>query len=189
MTDLIKCFCKTRALISVEAARSYSGKVCGGRRSVDKDDDDNEDDAGWLFTGCSDFSRAAGKLCEKHWAQFTQDAPRDAHTNWNVFPLTLLACSVNTPIDNNRPHLLELRVRVLGLGFNSNNLLSLWKIARERVARCVTVWKCCEKHWRLQIQHYVSDLREGPSYISKSPFQAVLITSWHSFLQKSNSSG
>ena len=38
---------------------------------------------------------------------------RDAHANRNVFPLMLLASSVNTPIDNNRSHLLALCVRVL----------------------------------------------------------------------------
>ena len=40
--------------------------------------------------------------------QFTQDAGRDAHANWNANPLMLLACNVNTPIDNNRSHLLVL---------------------------------------------------------------------------------
>ncbi len=33
---------------------------------------------------------------------------RDAHANWNIFPLILLGCSVNTPIDDNRSHLLVL---------------------------------------------------------------------------------
>ena len=42
-------------------------------------------------------------------AQFTQDARCNAHANWNIFPLMLLACSVNTPIDDNRSHLLALR--------------------------------------------------------------------------------
>ncbi len=35
---------------------------------------------------------------------------QDAHANWNVFPLMLLASSVNTPNDNNRSHLLALHV-------------------------------------------------------------------------------
>ncbi len=38
---------------------------------------------------------------------------RDAHANWNVFPLLLLACSVNTPIDDNRSHLLRVASCVL----------------------------------------------------------------------------
>ncbi len=42
-------------------------------------------------------------------AEFTQDARRDAHANWNLFPLMLLSSSVNTPIDNSGPHLLPLR--------------------------------------------------------------------------------
>ena len=42
-----------------------------------------------------------------------QDAGRDAHANWNANPLMLLVCSVNTPIDHNRSHLLSLCVRVL----------------------------------------------------------------------------
>ena len=42
-------------------------------------------------------------------AQSTQDAGWDAHTNLNVFPLMLLACSVDTPIHINRSHLLVLR--------------------------------------------------------------------------------
>ncbi len=32
-----------------------------------------------------------------------------AHANWNIFPLMLLVCSVNTPINDNRSHLLVLR--------------------------------------------------------------------------------
>ncbi len=35
------------------------------------------------------------------------------HANWNVFPLMFLVCSVNTPIDNNRSHLLVLHMCVL----------------------------------------------------------------------------
>ncbi len=46
-------------------------------------------------------------------ARFTQDARRHARANWNVFPLMLLASSVNTPIDNNRSHLLALCLRIL----------------------------------------------------------------------------
>ncbi len=42
-------------------------------------------------------------------AQSTQDAGRDVRANWNVFPLMLLACSVDTPIDINRSHLLVSR--------------------------------------------------------------------------------
>ena len=42
-------------------------------------------------------------------AQSTQDAGCHACTNWNVFPLMLLACSVDNPIYINRPHLLVLR--------------------------------------------------------------------------------
>ncbi len=46
-------------------------------------------------------------------AQFTQDARRHPHANWNIFPLLLLASSVNTSIDNNRSYLLALCVHVL----------------------------------------------------------------------------
>ncbi len=42
-------------------------------------------------------------------APSTQDAGRDAHANWNVFPLMLLECSVDTPIHINRSHLLASR--------------------------------------------------------------------------------
>ena len=42
-------------------------------------------------------------------ASFTQAVGRDAHANSNANPLMLLACSVNTPIDNNRSHLPALR--------------------------------------------------------------------------------
>ena len=42
-------------------------------------------------------------------AQSTQDAGRDACVNSNVFPLMLLACSVDTPIHINRSHLLASR--------------------------------------------------------------------------------
>ncbi len=45
-------------------------------------------------------------------AQSTQDAGRDARTNWNIFPLMLLACSVNTPIHAHRFHLLCVGLRV-----------------------------------------------------------------------------
>ncbi len=52
--------------------------------------------------------------------QSTQDAGRDACTNSNVFPLMLLACSVDTPIHINWSHLLALRARVLcGWGLNT----------------------------------------------------------------------
>ncbi len=44
--------------------------------------------------------------CTAGKAQSIQDAGRDAHANWNVFPLILLACSVDTPIHINRSHLL-----------------------------------------------------------------------------------
>ncbi len=55
----------------------------------------------------------------KHWGLIHTDARRDAHANWNVFPLVLLASSVNTPIDNKKSHLLVLPVRVLcELGLN-----------------------------------------------------------------------
>ncbi len=60
-------------------------------------------------------------------ALFTQDAPRDAHANWNVFPLILLACSVNTPIDDNRSHLLRVASRVLcELGLTVSGFLYLF---------------------------------------------------------------
>ena len=42
-------------------------------------------------------------------AQSTQDAGRNACTNSNIFPLMLLACSVDTPIHINRSHLLASR--------------------------------------------------------------------------------
>ncbi len=42
------------------------------------------------------------------WAQSTQDMGRDARANLNVFPLMLLACSVDTPIHINRSYLLVL---------------------------------------------------------------------------------
>ncbi len=48
-------------------------------------------------------------------AQSTQDAGRDALANSNVFPLMLLACSVENPIHINRSHLLASRV-LCGLG-------------------------------------------------------------------------
>ena len=51
------------------------------------------------------------KLSSK--TSFTQDAGRNAHKNSNANPLMLLVCSVNTPIDDNRSHLLLLRVRVV----------------------------------------------------------------------------
>ena len=35
---------------------------------------------------------------------------RDAHANWNIFPLMLLAYSVDTPIHINRSYLLASRV-------------------------------------------------------------------------------
>ena len=41
-------------------------------------------------------------------AQSTQDAGRHPRANSNIFPLMLLACSVDTPILINRSHLLAL---------------------------------------------------------------------------------
>ena len=52
---------------------------------------------------------AAAAKRAKVQASFTQDAGCDAHANSNANPLMLLAYSVNTPIDNNRSHLLALR--------------------------------------------------------------------------------
>ena len=47
---------------------------------------------------------------------------RDAHANWNVFPLMLLACSVDTPIHINRSHLFCVASYILcGLGLKPSN--------------------------------------------------------------------
>ncbi len=42
-------------------------------------------------------------------AQSTQDAGRDTCTNWNIFPLMLLARSVDTPFTSTWSHMLALR--------------------------------------------------------------------------------
>ncbi len=70
------------------------------------------------------FKDSSGISVGVVWAQSTQDAGRNAHANWNVFPLMLLACSVDTPIYINRSHLLASRVLCgLGLGLLSNLIL------------------------------------------------------------------
>ena len=53
--------------------------------------------------------RASPPVCMGPQAPSTQDAGRDRRTNWNIFPLMLLACSVDTPIHINRSHLLASR--------------------------------------------------------------------------------
>ncbi len=57
-----------------------------------------------------------GPLCLR-WASLSQGLIHTGHAtrhaNWNIFPLILLACSVNTPIDHNRSHLLRVASHVL----------------------------------------------------------------------------
>ena len=77
------------------------------------------------------FTFGLFRLTLRVWAQSTQDAGRDAHANLNIFPLMLLACSVDTPIHINRSRLLALHCAspptscvdwALGSGNRSQNL-------------------------------------------------------------------